>query len=212
LCEGERGDWTVKTLPHSPDAERALLGAILLDNTAFEQARVLGVTDFFLPAHRTIWNAICELFAKSAPVDSVTLAEELSRREQLEGIGGAVYLSSLTDGLPKSSNIEHYVKIVREKATRRRLIGFCDSITRRAEDQAEDIDGLMESAQGLLRTRLVHLLDHLEGQNDIANLAGLAVPDQFHFALVLKQQKAVLVRQGLVGFDVTDNFLLFLFG
>ena len=62
----------------------------------------------------------------------------------------------------------------------------------------------------LLGARLVHLLDHLEGQNDIADLAGLAVPDQFYLALVLKQQKAILVRQGFVSFDKTDDLLLFL--
>jgi replicative DNA helicase len=59
---------------------------------------VLGSADFFLPAHGTLWNATCALFAKSAPVDAVTLAEELSRREQLEGIGGPAYLSSRSSG------------------------------------------------------------------------------------------------------------------
>jgi len=141
-----------KPLPHNTETERSILGAVLLDKAAWQQVATLSAGEFFLDSHRKIFAAIQHLYGGGAAVDAVILCEELTRRGELESIGGAAYLSSLTDGLPKLSSVEHYVKIVKEKALRRRLIGVCDGITRRAEEQSEDIDGLMESAQGLIRS------------------------------------------------------------
>ena len=137
-------------LPNNPEAERSVLGAILLNNSAFSQATVLTPDDFFLDSHRRIFAAISDLMKKQVPVELVTLAEELNRRDEMNAIGGAGYISSLTDGLPKLTSIEHYVKLIKEKALLRCLIGVCDGIKRRAEDQSEDINCLLESAQSLI--------------------------------------------------------------
>ena len=121
-----------KAAPESIETERAILGGVLLENAAWPKIE-LDPADFFLPAHQTIFLAIRDLLSASSPVDLVILAEELARREQLERIGGAAYLSHLTDGVPRLQNIEHYIKILKEHSQRRRLIRAGTEITRRAE-------------------------------------------------------------------------------
>src|SRR4051812_30577166 len=98
-----------KGMPCNLEAERAVLGAILLDNSAYNQAaQLLLPDDFFLPSNRVIFFHMTELLEESHPVDLVTLSEFLNRTNQLDGVGGPTYISSLTDGLPRLSNIEHY--------------------------------------------------------------------------------------------------------
>src|SRR5205823_11647287 len=95
------------SLPASIDAERSILGAILLDNFAYNQAaESLRPDDFALDAHRRIYSRMLDLAESNRPIDLVTLAEELSRRREVEAVGGVAYLSSLTDGLPHRPNIE----------------------------------------------------------------------------------------------------------
>jgi replicative DNA helicase len=113
-----------KKLPHNPDAERAVLGAILLDNQALKIACAeISVEDFFLPQHRVIFRSMAKLEADDQQViDILTLNDELSRERLLEAAGGPGYLSSLVDGIPKISNVKYYAEIVREDAKRRRVI------------------------------------------------------------------------------------------
>src|SRR5919108_2456828 len=90
------------TLPASADAERSILGAILLDNFAYNQAAEhLRVDDFSLDAHRRIYGRMVDLAESSQPIDIITLSEELTRRREVEAGGGLAYLTSLTDGLPR---------------------------------------------------------------------------------------------------------------
>ena len=137
-------------LPHSVDAEKAVLGAVLLDNNAFDQAKALGPADFFLESHRSIFVVMRELCGEGIPIDLVTLAEELYRREEMNAIGGPAYLSSLTDGLPKLSSIEHYTKIVRDKAALRRGIYAAQDIMTAAQREPEDIEKFLAWAKDSL--------------------------------------------------------------
>ena len=116
----------------SIDTEKAILGAILLDNSAFQQCD-LDASDFYLDSHRILFDTIKEMLAGNYPVDLVTLAQWMMDRGQLERIGGAVYVASLTDGLPKVANIRHYVEIVKEKAAQRRRIQTGEAIIQTAE-------------------------------------------------------------------------------
>jgi replicative DNA helicase len=111
-------------LPASIDAERSILGAILLESLLFDQAAELKPDDFSLDAHRRIFSRMRDLQDAGRPVDMITLAEELDRRKEIEAIGGVAYLSSLIDGLPERPSIEHYVRIVRNKALLRGLINI----------------------------------------------------------------------------------------
>src|SRR5512141_1200484 len=124
-----------KPLPQSTDAERAVLGSILINNNAFY--RVLGTidtADFFRDAHRTIFATMRSLAEQSREIDLLTLKEELSKHADLDKVGGPAYISSLVDGIPDVANVERYAKIVKEKSTLRRLIVMGNSVMRAALD------------------------------------------------------------------------------
>jgi len=144
-------DYTVESLPASVDAERAILGAVLLDNFAFNQAAEwLRAEDFSLDAHRRIYSRMCELSEASKQIDTITLCEELARRREVEAVGGVAYLSSLTDGLPRRPNIEHYVKIVRDKALLRGLIHTANTAIARAAEQADPAEEILDAAESAI--------------------------------------------------------------
>ena len=139
-------------LPANIDAERSILGAILLDNFTYTQASSenLQADDFSLDSHRRIYARITELADTGRPVDLVTLAEELSRRKEVEAIGGVAYLSSLTDGLPHRPNIEQYVRIVKDKALLRGLIFAANAAIARAIDESEPAQDVLTSAEAAI--------------------------------------------------------------
>src|SRR3990167_3178427 len=141
----------MKGLPSNVEAERSVLGAILLDNSAYNQAAaLLTQEDFFLDSHRRIFLRLMELADRSRPMDLVLLCEALIQNNELEAVGGASYLSSLTDGLPRLSNIEHYAKIVKDKALLRRLIQISSTITARCLEGAEEAEDILDTAEGLV--------------------------------------------------------------
>jgi replicative DNA helicase len=112
-----------RTLPHNLEAERSVLGAVLIHNDAFNQAaEVLSPGDFYRDAHRRIFEKMIQLSERGNAIDFVTLKEELSRTGELDEVGGPAYISALVDGLPHAANVEYYARIVREKATLRNLI------------------------------------------------------------------------------------------
>ncbi len=134
-----------KTLPSNLEAERSVLGAILLDEKAiYTVMESLQKEDFYLESHRKIYEKMFSLSAASRAVDIITLKDELQRTNDLERAGGAAYLAGLTDGLPRALNIEHYAQIVKEKATLRRLIQISNEVMARSyqgEDTVEEILG-----------------------------------------------------------------------
>src|SRR5271156_4849981 len=135
-------------LPASIDAERSILGAILLDNHAYnEAAEKLRAEDFALDSHQRIFARMAELMDNSHAVDIVTLAEELAKRKEVESIGGVAYLASLTEGLPRRLSIEEYVRIVKDKSLLRQLIGICSSAITRAADQSESALDVLNAAE-----------------------------------------------------------------
>jgi replicative DNA helicase len=139
-----------RALPASSEAERAVLGAILLDNQAYPQAaEFLQADDFLLDSHRRIYLRMAELAESGRPIDFVTLVEQLGQHKEIESVGGVAYVTSLTDGLPRVKNIEQYVKIVKDKALLRGLIHAATSAIQQAYEQdapAEEIVDAAESA------------------------------------------------------------------
>jgi replicative DNA helicase len=137
-----------KALPSNLDAERSVLGAILLDNhvlnTAIESLRP---EDFFLHQHRTVFTHMIALGESQQAIDLVTLTEELHRRGELEASGGAPYLASLADGMPRVSNVEHYARIVKEKAMLRNLIHATHNIQQRAFEGEDGADAILDNAE-----------------------------------------------------------------
>jgi len=134
-------------LPASIDAERSILAAILLDNLLFDQAAELKSDDFSLDAHRRIFARMRDLQDTGRPVDMITLAEELDRRKEVEAVGGIAYLSSLIDGVPERPSVEHYVRIVRNKALLRGLINIAQNAIAEAIDDSDEAEEVINRAE-----------------------------------------------------------------
>ena len=138
-------------LPANIDAEKTILGAILLDNAAHaEAAEVLKSDDFSLDSHRRIYLRMGELIDSGRAVDIVTLANELSRYKEVESVGGVAYLASLTEGLPRRPVIEDYIRIVRDKSLLRRLMGICSVAIARAADQSDAAIEVLDATEAQL--------------------------------------------------------------
>ena len=138
-------------LPASIDAERSILGAILLDHSHYnEAAEQITSEDFALDSHRRIYQRIAELMDRGRAVDIVTLTDELGRRKEVEAIGGVAYLASLTEGLPRRLSIEEYVRIVKEKSLLRHLIRVASSAMTEAADQADEPLEVLNRAEAAL--------------------------------------------------------------
>src|SRR5947209_17977649 len=137
-----------KPLPNNLEAERSVLGAILLDNNALNAAiENLRPDDFFLDQHRRVYTQMISLGESQQAIDLVTLTEELHRKGELEASGGAPYLAALADGMPKVSNVEHYARIVKEKALLRNLIHATHNIQQRAFDGEDGADAILDNAE-----------------------------------------------------------------
>ena len=137
-----------RPLPHNLDAERSILGAILLDNHALNPAvEKLKTDDFFLDPHRRIFERMIALAEAQQAIDLVTLTEDLHRSGGLEAAGGAAYLAQLVDGVPRISNIEHYARIVKEKSMLRNLAHTALAIQERALAAEEDADAILDNAE-----------------------------------------------------------------
>jgi len=125
--------------PANVDAERTILGAILLDNEAYlETSETVRPDDFSLDSHRRIFLRMSNLMDQNHVIDIVTLANELSKNKEIESVGGVAYLASLTEGLPRRPVIDEYIRIVKDKSTLRRLMGLANSTIEKAADQSED--------------------------------------------------------------------------
>jgi replicative DNA helicase len=138
-------------LPANIDAEKTILGAILLDNAAHsEAAEKLDSSDFSLDSHQRIFLRMTDLMNAQRAVDIVTLANELARYKEIETVGGVAYLASLTEGLPLRPVIEDYIRIVKDKSLLRRLMAICSAAIARAADQSETALEVLDMAESQL--------------------------------------------------------------
>lgn len=140
-----------KVPPHNIDAEQSVLGALLLENQAISKVvRFLNPEDFYLESHRVIYNAILELDENSQAADLVTVTDKLRRKGELEKVGGATYVATLTNISPTAANVEYYARIVEEKALLRNLINLSIRIANMGYEGHEDAERLMEEAEKML--------------------------------------------------------------
>lgn len=138
-------------LPASIETEKTILGSILLDNHACnEAAEKLRPDDFYLDAHRRIYASMLILSEGGAAIDIITLREELSRRKEIESVGGVAYISSLMDGVPHLPSIEQYVRIVKDKALLRALIHNANLSIAKAMEQADTAEEIVDEAEARL--------------------------------------------------------------
>lgn len=156
--------------PHSVEAEKSVLGASLLSKDAlFDVVETVKPEDFYDENHKEIFKAMLELHRKNAPVDALTVAEELKKRNSLNMVGGRAYIASLSSGTPTTSNAMEYAKIVAEKAAVRRLINTADDIVTKGYDDSMDANqmldyaesGIFEISQARQKGQYTHLKDVL---------------------------------------------------
>ncbi|MDR0880950.1 MAG: replicative DNA helicase, partial [Candidatus Adiutrix sp.] len=139
--------------PSSLEAERALLGALIIDAAeALPQVLEtrLAPADFFKEGHSEIYQAITAMYDHGEPVDLVTLAEGLKKKGALEKIGGAAYLSELTDSIGVAANAAHYARIVIDRSILRRLISISAVISEKCQGAPKEVDQVLDEAESLI--------------------------------------------------------------
>lgn len=189
-----------KPLPSSAEAERTILGAILIANEAVAQAAArLKPSDFYSPFHRKIFAAMFDLFAAGRPIDPIMIGEELKRGgENLDSFGGTAAITNLSYGLPHFTDISEWVEIVAGAAKVRNLIKVCSEITAGALDESELPETVLSSAQS--RVNEVCSDAQTRGFSSVGNLAVASI-----------QEKMALRQMGVkftglqTGFDVIDE-------
>jgi replicative DNA helicase len=140
-----------RALPSNVDAERSLLGAVLVNNENYYRVvEFLRPEDFYLDSHRVIFRNMTGLMENSRAIDLITLQDELLRNSSLESSGGIGYLSGLLDGIPHLVNIDHYIEIVRDKALLRQMINSASKMIAECFDQAEPADAILDQAEQAL--------------------------------------------------------------
>jgi len=146
------GDITLeKEIPYNLDAERAVLGAIMVVNSAMNAAQeFLKDTDFYRDQHRRVYKAMSVLSERASAIDPITVVDELRRTGELEVVGGHAWVVSLIDGVPHSANIEHYAKIVKQQSIRRALIEAGGKIVETAYDGSDTVEDLLDQSERLV--------------------------------------------------------------
>lgn len=137
-----------KVPPHSDEAERSVLGSILMDRDAIVQvSEILLPEYFYAEKHGMIFDAMLTLYEERSPIDLVTLPQKLKEKKLLDKIGGVGYISSLVDGVPSSANVRHYGEIIQEYATRRKLIADASVLIEKSFDEGMEVKDLLDNAE-----------------------------------------------------------------
>src|SRR5690606_34479441 len=146
---GRRAAEKLRLPPHSVEAERSVLGGLMLDHRAWDQiADAVDAVDFYRADHRLIFNAIASLIERDEPPDAITVGETLTRQGELEAAGGLEYLARLVEETPSAANIRAYARIVRERAMLRQLIEIGGDIAASAHDsEGRSVEELVDLAE-----------------------------------------------------------------
>src|SRR3989440_8061206 len=181
--------------PHSVEAEQSLLGALLIDNQAFDRiADLVAGEDFYRDDHRRIWRHISRLIEASRPADVVTVAESIEASEDKDKTGGPTHLAALSQNTPSSLNVRRYAELVRERSVQRRLAQVATEIAERAlAPSGKDVGQLLDEAeskifqiaesgarrdQGLIGispilANVFERIDHLHSQENPSDITGV---------------------------------------
>ena len=158
--------------PQNIEAEEAVLSALLIDNKLIDDVRdILSGSDFYRTAHQKVYTAILDLYVREKPVDLVTLTGELRSRNELESIGGAVFLAKLIDEAPMATSMVHYARLVANCGIRRRLILAAHKISQKANELHEDIDDVVDGCQqAILGVNVSDTVKHSTSSEDLINI------------------------------------------
>lgn len=160
-----------KVPPQSPELEKAVLGAILIQSSAiYDITNIIQPNSFYIPAHQTIYAAMRSLMQAEKPIDTITVSEELSSKNQLEEVGGLPYLIELTELIGTAAHLEYHARIVQQKYIQRELIKASTEIQKLSYDETKDVDELISFAEseifkiseGMVKKELVKIGDVME--------------------------------------------------
>jgi replicative DNA helicase len=185
----------LKVPPHSVEAEQSVLGALLIDNQAFDRiADVVGAEDFYRDDHRRIWRHIVKLIEAGKPADVVTVGESIEASEDKDRVGGVAYLGALAQNTPSALNIRRYAELVRERAVQRRLAQVATEIAESALNPAgKEVGQLLDEAESRIMevgesgsrgrqgfeevqtvlARVFERIDHLYHRDDKSEVTGI---------------------------------------
>ena len=192
-----------KIPPHSDDAEKSILGSIMIEKDALVKvADVLTVEDFYSDQHRIIYETVLELFDKRSPIDLLTVTEALKDKKQLDKVGGESYLADLTTYVLTTAHIAEHALIVKNKSTLRKLIASGSIITGLGYEENEEMDMLLEKAeqslfevtQAFIRNKFIHVKDILQKRYEV-------------FAEMHDADDKSIVQGVSTGFKSLDNIL-----
>lgn len=148
VADTARDQLLERPLPNSAESERAILGAIILDNGLINQAiELLKTEDFYVPSHRRIFIAMIALSERGSEINPILIGEELRRDGSLESVGGITFITNLTYGLPHFANIAHYAKVVRGKSLLRQLIKAANKIISEALEEEDEPELILDHAE-----------------------------------------------------------------
>jgi replicative DNA helicase len=161
-----------KMLPHNIEAETGVLGSLIIDPDAiFQVADFLRADDFYRDSHRIIFQVVQGYYERGEPADFITICDELERRQKLEEVGGASYITSLINEVPTSSNVESYARIVERTSILRRLVFAGGMISALAAKEGVTAEEALEQSQALIydiagRRKIERLTSHREGLSE----------------------------------------------
>jgi replicative DNA helicase len=151
IADRSREQLLERPLPHSADAERAILGAILLDNSLVNQAiELLRPDDFYVRAHQFVFRAMINLSERGSEINPILLGEELRREGVLEQTGGVAFISELTYGLPHFTNVAAYAKVVKGKSVLRQLVKVANKVTSEALEEEDEPEVILDHAEQMI--------------------------------------------------------------
>lgn len=134
--------------PHNDEAERSVLGAVLLEKEVFfEISEIVVADDFYSTAHKEIYLSMLDLYERDEPIDAVTVSDSLKKRKSLEAIGGRSYIAMLSNAVPTTANAAQYAKIVKEKAMLRRLISTASDIVEKSYSENLESEKVLDYAE-----------------------------------------------------------------
>jgi replicative DNA helicase len=140
-----------RPLPHSADAERAILGAIVLDNSLVNQAvELLRPEDFYIRAHQFVFRSMIALSERGSEINPILLGEELRREGVLEQTGGITFISELTYGLPHFANVVAYAKVIKGKSLMRQLVKVANKVTSEALEEEDEPEIILDHAEQMI--------------------------------------------------------------
>ena len=190
-----------KDIPRNIEAEEALLGSLLIDPDVISHvANVVAPEDFYLARHGEIYDVIRTLFDQGDPVDFVTVTDELERRDKLEEVGGRSYITSLVNTVPTAINAFQYAQIVQEKATLRNLISAAGEIARKAYDDSQEVEDVVNDAE-----KLIFAISERRLEQDLVAISDV-VPKVIEDIKMLHQRRGAVMGVAS-GFHLLDTML-----